>query len=250
MSRPVIIAIAALLASAFARAEAYEFSPIVAQFEPSGPGAARSFVVNNTQSGPVALQMEVYARSANEKGEEVRIPDYDSFIITPPQLVVAPGTSQAVRVQWIGTPKPDRELAFRIVVTQLPIRFASESEEGDFKADVAVGYKYEAAVYVAPANATPLAELLSSEPALNEAGERVLRLTIKSAGGRRAILDQPRLQITSANGGSVELEGERIKALQMKNILSGTQSVIDVPWPAEVEFGPVNVKLSTRYFVG
>lgn len=194
--------------------------------------------------------MEVYSRSANEKGEEVRVPDYDSFIITPPQLVIAPGTSQAVRVQWIGTPRPERELAFRIVVTQLPIRFSSEAEAGEFKADVAVGYKYEAAVYVAPPNATPSAELLNSEPALNEAGERVLRLTIESSGRKRAILDQPRLQITSASGNSIELEGDRLKALQMKNILSGTQSIIDIPWPEEIEFGPVEVKLSTRYFVG
>lgn len=251
MLRHLVAALFVISASFLERADAYEFSPIVAQFDPSGPGAARSFVVNNTQSAAVALQIEVYARSANERGEEVRVPDYDSFIVTPPQMVVAPGTSQAVRVQWIGDPKPEREMAFRIVITQLPIRFASESPDKDIKADVAVGYKYEAAVYVAPGNASPSAELIKSEPVLNETGQRVLRLTVKSTGKRRAILDQPRLQISAAGrGGGIELQGERVKPLQMKNLLSGTQAIIDIPWPEEIEFGPVDVQLNTRYFVG
>lgn len=250
MLRHALLFAFAIVVSSFGRVEAYEFSPIVAQFEPSGPGAARTFVINNTQSDPVALQLEVFARSADETGREVRVPDYDSFIITPPQLVVAPGTSQAVRVQWIGPPKPERELAFRIVTTQLPIRFSGETSGGDVKADVAVGYKYEAAVYVAPSNASPAAELIASEPVLDEAGQRMLRLTVKSTGKRRAILDQPRLAISTADGRSIELEGDRIKPLQMKNILSGTQAVIDVPWPEEIEFGPVEVQFSARYFVG
>ncbi len=240
----------ALFASAFARAAAFELSPIVVQLEPRGPGAARNFVVNNTQSDPIALLIEVYARSASDYGEEIRTPDYDSFVITPPQLVVEPSTSQAIRVQWIGPPDIERELAFRVIVRQLPIRFLSENQGGDFQADVAVAYRYEAAVYVAPPQSKPSAELVSSEPAIDEFGRPVLRLTIASKGSMRAILDQPRLQITSASGGSVELTGERVDTLQMKNILSGTQAVIDVPWPDEVEFGPVSVTLNTRYFVG
>jgi fimbrial chaperone protein len=250
MARAAGFFILALLASAFARAAAFELSPIVVQLEPRGPGSARNMVVNNTQPEPIALMIEVYARSANEQGEEVRVPDYDSFVIIPPQLVVEAGTSQAIRVQWIGPPDLERETAFRLIVRQLPIRFFNESQGSDLQADVAVAYRYEAAVYVAPSQSKPLAELVSSEAALDDAGRPVLRLTIASRGSRRAILDQPRVQITSAYGGSVELTGERVRPLQMKNILSGTQAVIDIPWPDEVEFGPVSVTLSTRYFVG
>jgi fimbrial chaperone protein len=250
MGRAAGLIIAALITSASGRAAAFELSPIVVQLEPRGPGAARNFVVNNTQSDPIALLIEVYARSADEYGEEVRTPDYDSFVITPPQLVVEPATSQAVRLQWIGSPDIERELAFRIIVRQLPIRFVSETQGGEFQADVAVAYRYEAAVYVAPPRSKPSAELISSEAAIDDSGRPVLRLTIASKGSMRAILDQPILEITPTAGNSIELSGERVGALQMKNILSGTQAVIDVPWPEEVEFGPVSVTLRTRYFVG
>lgn len=250
MVRATGLLIAALFASAFTRAAAFELSPIVVQLEPRGPGSARNLVVNNTQSDPIALLIEVYARSADDHGQELRTPDYDSFVITPPQLVVEPSTSQAIRVQWIGSPDIEREQAFRIIVRQLPIRFVSENRDNEFQADVAVAYRYEAAVYVAPSQSDPLAELISSEAVTDDVGRRMLRLTIASKGRRRAILDQPSLQITSATGNSVDLSGERVGALQMKNILSGTQAVVDVPWPDEIEFGPVSVTLSTRYFVG
>lgn len=240
----------ASLALPVTEAAAYEFAPIVAEFEPSGPGAARSFVVNNTQSGPVALQIEVFARTSDETGNEVRVPDYDSFIITPPQLVVPPGTSQAIRAQWIGPDQLEREQAYRIIVTQLPIRFAADAREGDIQADVSMGYTYEAAAYVSPRGASPSAELVMAEPLLADDGTQMLRLTIRSTGKKRAILDQPRLKISSSSGGSVELEGERLSALQLKNILSGTQAVIDIPWPEELAFGPVDVQMTTRYFVG
>ena len=229
-------------------ARAYEFSPIVAEFAPSGSGAARSFTVRNTQQEPVALQIEVFSRSADEAGAEVREPDFDNFIVTPPQLVLSPGAGRSVRVQWIGEPTPERELAFRFVVTQIPINFGQDSDGSEIAASVAIGYKYEVAAYVAPAGAKPEAVLESAEPVVDSEGKQRLRLTIRSTGTKRAILNQPTITLRTSEGQTVVLEGQSLPGLQTRNILSGTQSVVDVPWPDQISFGPVDASLETTYF--
>ncbi len=230
------------------QAGAFEFSPIIAQFAPSGPGAARTFTVQNTQPDTVALQIEVYARSADETGNETRTPDHDSFIITPPQLVLTPGAGRSVRAQWIGDPAPQTEQAFRIIVSQIPIRFSQDIGEADTSASVAIAYRYEVAAYVAPPGAVPRAELVSAVAVSEPDGARRLRLLVRSTGTMRAILTDPVLRLETASGQQLVLEKERLAPLEMRNILSGTQALIDLPWPEELPFGDVAATLQTGYF--
>ena len=236
------------LASELTAASAFEFSPIVAQFEPAGPGSARTFTVQNNQPDTIALQIEVYARSADEAGRETRIPDYDNFIITPPQLVLTPGAGRSVRAQWIGDPAPQSEQAFRIIVSQIPIHFSEDAPASDTNASVAIAYRYEVAAYVAPAGAEPEISLLSAEPVSDAQGVAALRLTLRNSGTMRAILSDPVLSLKAAGGEELVLRKERLGPLEMKNVLSGTQAVIDLPWPEELPFGPVTATLETGYF--
>ncbi len=248
MFRRLLMTLVVAFALLQPQASAYEFSPIVAEFAATGSGSARSFTVRNTQQEPVALQIEVFSRSADELGAEVREPDYDNFIITPPQLVLAPGAGRSVRVQWIGDPAPAAERAFRFVVTQIPINFDQEADEGEVAASVAVGYKYEVAAYVSPPGTKPEATLVSAEPVTATDGKNLLRVAVRSTGTKRAILNEPKLTVRSGEAQSVVLEGARLPGLQTKNILSGTQAVFDIPWPDELPFGPVDASLEVKYF--
>lgn len=236
-----------LLALSSLPAAAYEFAPIVAQFTPNGSGAARTFVVRNTHEEPVALQIEMFQRSADETGKELRQPEYDDFIITPPQLVLAPGQSQSIRVQWVGDSDPDMELSYRMIVEQLPIPYAKEDAGSNRVTDISLGIRYEAALYVVPREGDPAAEITQAESIETETGEKILRLTIKNTGQRRAILQEPSVTVTT-NGQSTTLSGDSIPVLSNYNIIAGTQAVFDIPWPESVPFGPVSASLSTDYY--
>ena len=243
----IIALIACVMAAMAPAASAYEFAPIVAQFTPNGSGAARTFVVRNTHDVPVALQIEVYRRSADETGQETREPEYDDFIITPPQLVLAPGQSQSIRAQWIGDSNPEIELSYRLIVEQLPIPYSRE-EVGDKRvADISMGIRYEAALYVVPASGKPAVEITRAEAAKTESGEQVLRVTIKNTGQRRAILQNPEVTVQS-EGQSVTLSGEAVSSINNRNIIAGTQAVIDVPWPETLPVGPVSASISTDFY--
>ncbi|WP_084397939.1 fimbrial biogenesis chaperone [Henriciella aquimarina] len=246
--RSLFILAFCLTASVSSRAWAYEFSPIIAQFSPTGSGAAKTFVVKNTHEEPIALQIEVYRRSADEMGNETREPEFDDFIVTPPQLVLAPGQSQSIRAQWIGDPNPDTELAYRLVVEQLPIPYKSEGEANGVAVDVKLGFRYEAALYVVPAQGgEPEARIDHGEIVKSDDGDTFLRLTVKNEGKRRAILQHPVVTV-QAGGEILELSGEAIEPLNNRNIIAGTQAVVDVPVAETLAPGPVSASLKTDYF--
>ena len=247
MIRSISILFSIAAVQSIISAGAYELSPIVAQFSSEGPGSSRSFVIRNTHQQPIALQIEVFKRSADALGNETREPEYDDFIVTPPQMVIAPGNSQSIRAQWVGEANPETELAYRFVVTQLPIRFERDNSDEDVNIDVAMGYKYEAAIYVLPDGGKPSAEVSKSEAILNEDGEETLRVTINSVGERRAILISPTLSVTG-NNQNIDITGEALAPLNNKNILAGTQTVVELPWPESLPFGDVSATLKTQYF--
>lgn len=226
---------------------AYDFQPMVAEFAPSGPGATRSFVIRNTQQAPIALQIESFKRSQGADGAEVRTPDED-FLITPPQIVVPPGASQNVRAQWIGGAPPKKELAYRFIVKQLPISYQTAATNTDKTASVAIGYTYEAAVYVTPPGAKPGARLVGVAPVTGPMGEKLLRVTLESTGNTRAIIDKPKLSLRPQSGGAVELTADQLKPMENFVVLVDTQRSIDLPWPEKVPFGPVSAEFSSDYY--
>lgn len=250
MPRTLLAAIAAILVNVLVsqQATAFEFAPIVQEFSPKGGGAVRSFVIRNTQAETVAIQIESFQRTTDEFGEEQRKPEYDDFVISPPQLVLQPGMSQAVRIQWIGDPEPQQELSYRLIVSQVPIKYAAETTE-EVSATLHMGYRYEAAIYVTPPRAKPKAELVSAQPAEDETGNQVLRLSLKSVGETRAILEDPTLLVTSASSEeTARLSGDLVSALHMRNLISGSSAVIDLPWPSSIPYGPVTATFDTNYY--
>ena len=107
-------------------ASAFRFIPFIAEFEPSGSGANRTYTVENTSDNRIAVEISVYKRGMNLDGTD-RLQDADDdFIVYPTQVVLEPNRKQAIRVQFIGEPAPDRELAYRIVAEQLPVELDIE----------------------------------------------------------------------------------------------------------------------------
>lgn len=229
-------------------ASAYDVRPIVIQLSPSGPGASDTVVITNSHDEPIAIEVRAYRRSQNPDGTDERTPEDTDIIITPPQMVIAPGASQSVRLRWIGDSAPDRELAFRVVTEQLPIALGPR-QTGDAVANLSLAYRYEAALYVVPPGSAPAARITRAAPVEADDGTRWIELDIASEGTRRAILDQPSLSLTPQSGEPVVLGGEAAEPLAGLNILSGGYRTVRLPWPDGLPFGPVEAELRTGYMV-
>lgn len=228
---------------------AYDFRPLVIQLTPAGAGAAQSAIVTNSHQEPIAIEISVRKRAQLEDGTDNLTDEPGDFIISPMQMVIAPGKSQSIRIQWIGESNPKVELAYRLIVNQLPIRFRHETQ-GERTFDVSMKYRYEAALYVMPKGATPAIRVVSAVPAADAEGKPVLKLKLASEGTRRAILDQPVLTLSPEGGGAaVKLEGDAIKPLINLNVLPGVQRTVDIPWPAALPPGPVLAALQTQFAI-
>jgi fimbrial chaperone protein len=239
---------AAILACAtMAPAHAYDMKPIIIQLAPKGAGASQSVVITNSHDVPIAIELRAYTRTQKPDGTEDRTPEDRDILITPPQTVIAPKTSQSVKVRWVGDPNPTRELSYRLVSEQLPIPFRQESRNG-IAANVTMKYRYEAALYIVPPGSEPSAHITGTAAVKGEDGQTMLELRIKSDGTRRAILEPVSITLTPDAGGSpVTLTGDPLKPLEGLNILSGVERIVRLPWPKGLAPGPLHGTLDTKY---
>jgi len=240
--------IASLMASAVLAAplSAYEVNPMVMELRPTGQGSSASGVITNSHDVPIAVEIQVFARTQNPDGSDILVAENDDVIVTPPQTVIQPGESQTFRVSWVGEQAPEKEMAYRLVTNQLPIKFKEEKRD-NYVAEVTMRYRYEIALYIQPPGSTPKATLQSAR-VVEDKGQRLLELSISSDGNRRAILEKPQLQLNSG-GSSFTLEAEQLAPLVGLNILPGATRVVRMPAPEGMPLGALTGDLRTSYLV-
>jgi len=232
----LLLTVLFLLASIPA-ALAFTLAPIRMEFEPAGRGANQVFHLENDSTNTVPVQLSMLTREANWDGKETNAPAEDDFLVYPPQVLLKPHQVQTVRVKWLGTPKPEKELAYRILAEQLPVSLKKE-KPGEARINVLV--RYLGSVYVVPKGAKADVVLASAAPQTDAAGKRRMELILENRGTAHSILNDLRFKI-QAGGKTVELGPEELKIVGGENILAGQKRRFLLPWPESLPDGPLQV---------
>lgn len=225
-----------------APAGAFKLTPIEMVFEPAGRGATRTFQITNAHDRPIAVEIRLAARDMTLSGEDVLSDAEDSFAVFPAQAIVLPGKSQTVRVQWLGDPAPERELAFRMLAEQLPIDLNRDASDG---ARLKLLVRYIASLYVSPKGVE--ADVVLESAGRKTAADGVARLVVvlRNRGTAHSLLRGLTLTATGqARGGgevSVALTAEQLDGMIGQNLLAGHRREFILPWPAKLGEGPVAV---------
>lgn len=225
-------------------ADAIQFSPIEMSFTPTGRESVRTFRLENDTDGPVAVEISVFGRSITPDGDDELVPSEDEFVIVPEQVVLGAGDVQWIRVQWIGNPAPEKEMAFRLIAEQLPIDIGDQSEVQGGVIHLLV--RYLASVYVVPKGAKADISVISAEQTKGSDQAPRLLVELRNRGRAHKVLDTIRLVIksrVSSDVASVLLTAERLTELGGRNILAGATRQLNLAWPAELPVGPVEVSL-------
>ena len=213
--------------------------PLTQEFTSSGRGTIQTFRVTNTQQQPVAVRVGMTTRSITTEGKEVREDASELFVVFPARLLLEPGQSQAVRVQWRGEELQERERAFRIVVEQLAVEGGEESEGLRLN----FLYRYEGSVYVLPPRVENAEIALAEVTALPgiDNGRKELLLQFENRGGRHAIVRNPRVTIARRDGcgnrETITLGGDDLPRIAGTNFLAGSAVYQPVFVPASWEVG-------------
>ena len=217
-------AVAAALALAAAGiAHAYQVSPMIYDMKPTGRGASTVIRVNNTNATPITVELQSEKRLFDEKGKESREPADSDFVLFPPQAIIQPGATQAVRVQYVGPQQLDKSVTYTITVKQVPVKLPSDGKSG-----VQFVFNFSTLANIVPDGAKPLIETVSLAPE-----GKMLKLTLRNAGNKYANLALSKVDI---EGGAFKatIEGEEWrKALGTSWILPGGTRVIELPKPGK-----------------
>lgn len=234
----VVLAGSALVNNAWA----YKLIPLSAEMSPYGKGARQVFRVENPSEEPIAIEFSISARDMTPDGKDVLSDAEDDFVLYPAQAIVMPGKSQAIRIQWIGDPKPEKELAYRLIVEQLPVSFdEGPSDGGQLKLLV----RFIASIYIVPNAARSNVGVESATAQVDESGAPLLRLDLANTGNAHQLLRDPSLTLTVGST-SIHLGPEQLPMLASQNILAGHAREFVLPWPADLPAGTVEAALSYR----
>jgi fimbrial chaperone protein len=218
-------------------ARAFTLVPIRMEFTPSGSGAEQAFHLENDSSNTVAIEVSMLTRQLDLDGKETNAPAEDDFLVYPPQVVLKPNQVQTVRVKWLGTRKPEKELAYRILAEQLPVKLEKD-KTGHSRINVLL--RYLGSVYIVPKGSKADVILESAAPQTDAAGKRQIVLIFHNRGKAHGLLSDLQLKI-EAGDKTVELGSEALPNIAGQNILAGQKRRFMLSWPEGLPDGPLRV---------
>ena len=201
---------------------AFGLKPLFTTLSPSGAGAESVFRVTNTGDSPIAVQFGTTTREQRVDGTESQKTADDSFMIYPPQAVIAPNKTQKVRVQWLGKQNPSKELAYRFVAEQVPVNLSKDKSTGVQMVMTVVG-----SIYIKPKGVTPKLSVSN----LRRSGDK-LAFSVKNSGTMHALLENLKIDLSNKQQQTVQLGGKQVAEVEGKNILAGAQRDFSIAYPA------------------
>lgn len=213
-------------------AAAFRLVPIEMELEPSGRGATQIFRVENDNRDAVAIEIKILARKMGMNGEDVLSETGDEFVVFPEQMILQPGENQSLRVQWVGDPKPDHELPYRLIAEQLPIDIGKAPANGG---QVRLLVRYVASLYIEPPGVKAAVSFVSAKQETTPQGP-ALAIVLRNDGNARQIMKEPTVTL-SGGGKTVTLKAEQLAGLVGENLLGGTTRQFLIPVPAGLPAG-------------
>jgi len=207
------------------RAEAFRLEPMVVNFSPDGAGASKIFRIENEAKEKIAVKVEAFTREIDDKGKEKMTPSRD-FKIYPDQISLNGSDSRAIRVVYLGPKDIDKEVAYRIVASQLPVSF----EESKKQTGIKFLFQFVASVYVTDVNYYPKIVI---EP-IKRLDKDTLRISVVNKGQRHTLLKNVKIEMKDNAGKTVNL-AELVKDWDGENLLSGRRRVFKVKTTSEFD---------------
>lgn len=172
----------------------FDVTPTVSVMELPKDTGGKTLNVRNPRTVALPVEFEIVERAVNADGSEDMTPADDLFLIFPPQAVIAPGDTQSVRVQWMGSPLAQSR-SFTLFASEIPVDLEDRDEP-----TVQTIFRMGASVHVTPGEARASPRLISAE---DTAGG--VRLTLGNSGDRFYYIDSLSLTFSESSYTGLEL---------------------------------------------
>lgn len=214
-------------------ANAFKLSPIVQTFGQKSNERTKSFKVTNTTNEEIILEVEAKRRFIDINNVETRA-DTDDFLVYPPQMKVAVGKTQTLRVSYVGKPVTKEE-AYRLIVRQIPNKLKKKPVG---KTQINFLFEYVASLYISPGKTKPNLEV---SQALKISGG--IEIKFENVGSEHVLLRKYKIEVSQGSKKkTLSFKSKKYEKLGSQNILAGLKRKIFIPDVSDFEVGKVKVK--------
>jgi len=202
------------------QAHAQRVTPMSYELAPSGSKSTVNLSLENTSQTDMTIEMMAARIAVDDRGNETKTDAEDDFLIFPPQMILAAGKTQTVRVKYVGEPRIDESAAYRIAVKQVPVDIDRGGTAG-----VGLVVNFNTLAHVVPSGAKT--ELIVSNIRSNASGGWDLDVT--NNGNRMARLSRTEWDV-SGGGTTQSLNRNEVADMTDKNlVMPGATLTLSIP---------------------
>ena len=192
---------------------AYQVSPLSAEFEARGKESSKVYTITNDGDRQIAIELKAHIRKQNPDGSETLDDASQFFTIQPSKVIIAPGSSQLIRVQYRG-PQPKREANFRIIADQIALPVSADDPHANDMINFL--FVYSTVAYVKPPK---VVEKVQAVAGMLPDGR--IKIEMRNTGSVHQVLTDLKIQVQGPTG-TYTLTPEETEQFQGYNILTGT----------------------------
>lgn len=231
------MAILALMLVPAIRAGAFSMEPMTAQLVPSGEGSVATFRVTNDGTSRIAIRFRLMSRDLALDGSETNSPADSLFAVYPARVLVEPGNSAAVKIQWRGKETIKSERCFRFVAEEVPVDAGKYGASG-----LRVLFRYIASVYVGTGDLAPSLSVFV-RPAVNSAGVKGFSIEVSNNGTRHVVVNGLSVEFAFESGESLSFLPAELGNLNGANYLPGSSIRSFIPSDKQSPQGKYEARL-------
>ena len=203
-------AIAAVIAALVATVvHAMTVSPVVIDLTTSGGRMSQVITIENKYAKPVILEMLAQETEYTDEGVKGTGKPTEDLLMFPPQAQIAPGGTQAIRIQYVGDPDLAKSRHYFVTVAQLPVKMP-EGQSG-----VQLLYNFQIVTGVAMAGKRPNISISSAESYIGGDGQPRVTLVLKNDADTYGYLSNGSLRIVQKNAAGKEIFQKSMTADQI-----------------------------------
>ena len=202
-------AVLAAVALSPASLNAMSVTPVVVDLQSAGRQMTQLVTIENTYARPIILEMKVQEAQYTDDGIKGTAKDTDDLLVFPPQAIIPPGKSQAIRIQYVGDPAIAAGKHYFVTVAQLPVKLP----EGETA--VQLLYNFQVVVGVNPPGQRARIAVDHAEVSTTGDGQPRLLLVLKNDAAAYGYLSGGGMKIVQRDSAGKEvfnrsLTGEQI----------------------------------------
>jgi len=200
MRRAGYCMIATLIAGLIATVvHAMSVSPVILDLTTSGQRMSQVVTIENKYATPIILEVLTQEAEYTDGGVTGTGKPTDDLLAFPPQAQIAPGGTQAIRIQYVGDPDLAKSRHYFVTVAQLPVNMA-EGQSG-----VQLLYNFQIVTGVAMAGKRPNIRVANAESYMGEDGKSRLLLVLQNDSDTYGYLSNGSLRVSQKNGSAQEI---------------------------------------------